>query len=130
MKKKMICMFVFLGTAIIGMTQITIVTASEEMPLILEENAVNLRASDPVLTRYWTTGWRATGNPAPQVKYFDGGNGYHGYLSKYNEWPQGYGTVGAYHGYFYHKSLPLPSPAFRSITELNIYDIPNFEKSN
>lgn len=73
------------------------------------------------LTRYWTDGWVKTGNPAPAVAYFDGGNGYHGWLSKYKEFPQPHGTRGTYQGYFYHKSLPLPIPSLLTYDTVESY---------
>ncbi|AII40297.1 MULTISPECIES: hypothetical protein [Enterococcus] len=60
-----------------------------------------------ILTRYWTSGWTTTGNPAPAVAFFQSG-AYRGWLGKYREMPVSNGTRGYYEGYFYHHSLPLP----------------------
>ena len=63
-----------------------------------------------ILTRYWTSGWTTTGNPAPAVAFFQSG-AYLGWLGKYREMPLSNGTRGYYEGYFYHHSLPLPIPS-------------------
>ncbi|EGP4934860.1 hypothetical protein Q3F40_06740 [Enterococcus faecium] len=63
-----------------------------------------------ILTRYWTSGWTTTGNPAPAVAFFQSG-AYRGWLGKYREIPVSNGTRGYYEGYFYHHSLPLPIPS-------------------
>ena len=76
----------------------------------------------PKLTHYWTDGWTKFGSPkAPAVAYFNGNNGYHGYLTKYKEMPRNYGTQATYHGYFYHISLPLPSPSYSPLNYLNSF---------
>lgn len=88
---------------------------------ILDNIGVRDPSAAPILTRYWTDGWTKFGNPPPAVAYFNGNNGYHGYLSKYKEMPQYYGKQGTYQGYFYHYSLPLPIPSYSPLTYLNSF---------
>lgn len=76
----------------------------------VEEKSLNNIYPDETLTRYWTSGWIKTGNPASQLAFFQSG-AYRGWLSKYREMPSQYGTTGYYEGYFYHNSIPLPIPS-------------------
>lgn len=87
------------------------------LPATLNETSIQEISPQATLTHYWSDGWVKTGNPAPAVAFFRKG-AYRGWLSKYRDLPQPYGTLGYYSGYLYHDSVPLPSPAKVDPSEL------------
>lgn len=111
--KKFIFLSCFIGLSFIAVVgSSTSVNADEinSSSIVLNEIGIQEIAPQATLTKYWSDGWVKTGNPAPAVALFRKG-AYRGWLSKYRDLPQPFGTLGYYSGYLYHDSLPLPSPA-------------------